>query len=204
MIESSSISISTELACASKEFLTSFEKRHVIVRDQVTADYVLQVRTDSELLPRPHRLILAMKMTESSMPADEKRRLMARFRGKDTKPEMLIRRELHRRGYRFRIHRKDLPGKPDIVLPRYRTAIFVHGCFWHHHVGCAIARIPKSREQFWREKFERNQARDERNASDLQAQGWTVVTVWECAAVSRNLGQILDEAGLFAKERGRC
>ena len=105
---------------------------------------------------------------------------MSRIRGKDTQPELAVRSALHRAGYRFRLHRKDLPGRPDIVLPKYRTVIFVHGCFWHHHSGCKLAYAPKSRVVFWNKKFRSNVDRDRRNASELRRLGWRVITVWEC------------------------
>lgn len=114
------------------------------------------------------------------MEPEARRQLMARFRSKDTKPEILVRSLLHRLGYRFRIHVGKLPGKPDIVLPRYRTVILVHGCFWHRHFGCSIATTPKTRKDFWQAKFEANQERDQRIAEQLVERGWRVVVVWEC------------------------
>ena len=107
---------------------------------------------------------------------------MSRIRAKDTQPEKLVRSTLHRAGYRFRLHRRDLPGRPDIVLPKYRTVVFVHGCFWHRHPGCRFAYTPKSRVAFWNEKFRRNVERDCRNVRALRALGWRVITVWECQA----------------------
>jgi DNA mismatch endonuclease (patch repair protein) len=105
--------------------------------------------------------------------------LMARISGKNTAPELIVRRLLHSLGYRFRLHRRDLPGTPDVVFPSRRKAIFVNGCFWHAH-GCRIGQPPKSRAEFWRPKFERNRVRDKRNRADLRAMGWTVLTVWQC------------------------
>jgi len=105
---------------------------------------------------------------------------MSRIRGSDTRPEVAVRSMLHRLGLRFRLHRKDLPGKPDIVLPGRQTVIFVHGCFWHRHSGCRYAYKPKSREVFWREKFSQNVERDRRNQHALRSAGWRVVIVWEC------------------------
>jgi len=105
---------------------------------------------------------------------------MSRIRGRDTGPEMRLRSLMHRAGFRFRLHGKDLPGKPDIVLPKYRTAIFVHGCFWHRHEGCRNATTPSTRTEFWQEKFDGNVERDKRNTAALEAAGWTVITVWEC------------------------
>jgi DNA mismatch endonuclease (patch repair protein) len=107
-------------------------------------------------------------------------RLMSRIRGKDTKPELAVRRILHSMGYRFRLHRRDLPGNPDIVLPRHGACIFVHGCFWHLHSNCKDARIPKTKRAWWRKKLEGNVARDKRHAAALRRLGWRVITVWEC------------------------
>lgn len=105
---------------------------------------------------------------------------MSRIRGSDTTPERLVRSLLHRMGYRFRLHRKDLPGRPDIVLPRYRTVVLVHGCYWHRHPGCRLAYTPKSNADFWRAKFRENVSRDVRQSQELTALGWRVITVWEC------------------------
>ncbi len=105
--------------------------------------------------------------------------LMSRIGGKNTAPELTVRRLLHSLGYRFRLHRRELPGTPDIVFPSRRKAIFVNGCFWHAH-GCRIGRPPKSRPEFWRPKLDRNRARDKRNKSELRAMGWAVLTVWQC------------------------
>jgi DNA mismatch endonuclease (patch repair protein) len=105
--------------------------------------------------------------------------LMSRIRGKNTNPELIVRRLLHSLGYRFRLHRKDLPGKPDIVLPSRRIAIFVHGCFWHAH-GCKIGQPPKSRLEFWGPKLQRNRERDAQNIQALEALGWTALTIWQC------------------------
>ena len=105
---------------------------------------------------------------------------MSRIRGKDTKPEIIVRSMLHRMGYRFRLHRKDLPGKPDIVLPKYNTVIFVHGCFWHRHKGCKYAYTPKSRIKFWKNKFIETVKRDKQHLKQLKENGWEVFIVWEC------------------------
>lgn len=112
---------------------------------------------------------------------------MSRVRSRDTVPEMLVRSALHRTGYRFRLHRDSLPGKPDIVLPKHRTVVFVHGCFWHRHKGCRYAYKPKSRVAFWKAKFESNVKRDHRNMRELSRLGWKVVTVWECEAARSNI-----------------
>ncbi|WP_114813696.1 very short patch repair endonuclease [Paraburkholderia kururiensis] len=107
-------------------------------------------------------------------------RMMSGIRGRNTKPEMLIRRLLHRRGFRFRLDVRELPGRPDIVLPRYRAAIFVHGCFWHGH-DCPLFKWPQTRPTFWREKIARNRANDAKALAALAAQGWRIAIVWECA-----------------------
>jgi DNA mismatch endonuclease (patch repair protein) len=105
---------------------------------------------------------------------------MSRIRGKDTKPEMLVRQYLHARGMRYRLHTKDLPGKPDLVFSGLRTVVFVHGCFWHQHEGCRYFVVPKTRTDFWLEKIGRNVANDERQQQELKARGWRVLVVWEC------------------------
>lgn len=105
---------------------------------------------------------------------------MVANKSKDTKPEILVRKLLHGLGYRFRLCRKDLPGKPDIVLPKYRTVIFVHGCFWHQHAGCKAASRPSTNVEFWEKKFARNRERDARVEAELAALGWRVIVIWEC------------------------
>ena len=105
---------------------------------------------------------------------------MAAIKGKDSKPEIIVRRYLHKLGYRFRLHRKDLPGKPDIALPRFKTVIFVHGCFWHRHEQCRNSVMPKSNVSFWRKKLGGNVARDRMNVELLKEQGWKVLIIWEC------------------------
>jgi DNA mismatch endonuclease (patch repair protein) len=110
----------------------------------------------------------------------ERSERMSRIRSSNTSPELALRRALHALGFRFRLHRKDLPGRPDIVLRRYKTVVFVHGCFWHRHAGCKVATTPKSNTGFWVEKFDRNVARDSRSRELLEAQGWKVIVVWEC------------------------
>jgi len=105
---------------------------------------------------------------------------MSRIRGSNTRPELIVRSILHKMGYRFRIHDKKLPGKPDIVLPKYKAAIFVHGCFWHRHPECKYAYTPKSRTDFWNEKFVANIQRDKKNLLQLREAGWLAIIVWEC------------------------
>ena len=118
---------------------------------------------------------------------------MARVRGKDTGPEMRVRWVAHRMGLRYRLHRKDLPGKPDLVFPKHRLAIFVHGCFWHRHTGCSRASAPATRPEFWQAKFEGNVARDERQQKTLKSLGWRVLILWEC--------QLKDEEAIEARLR---
>ena len=112
--------------------------------------------------------------------AETRSRMMRNIRGKDTKPELLLRRALHARGFRYRLHQKGLPGRPDLVFPKYRAAVFVHGCFWHRHPGCPKATTPATRTDFWQNKFAENTARDRRNIDQLQEAGWRVLVVWEC------------------------
>jgi DNA mismatch endonuclease (patch repair protein) len=111
---------------------------------------------------------------------------MSLIKSRDTKPEIQVRSLIHRLGYRFRIHRDDLPGTPDIVLPRYRLAVFVHGCFWHRHQNCKYAYCPKSRIEFWNRKFVANVQRDTIAAKKLKKLGWRVVVIWECQLKSPN------------------
>ena len=107
-------------------------------------------------------------------------RIMARVKSKGMKPEMAVRRLLHGLGYRYRLHKSDLPGKPDMAFPSRRKVVFVNGCFWHNHAGCPRVRIPATNREYWTAKLERNQARDERNLALLAEQGWAAMTVWEC------------------------
>lgn len=116
---------------------------------------------------------------------------MRRIRSKNTEPEMLLRSVLHRKGYRFRIHRKDLPGKPDIIFASRRKAVFVHGCFWHQHSACREGRIPGSRQEYWKPKLARNIERDEIAVQSLLELGWKVLVVWEC--------ELMDELEKSAK-----
>lgn len=106
--------------------------------------------------------------------------VMSKIRGKNTKPEMILRSQLFKQGFRFRVHQKDLPGKPDIVLPKYKTIIFVHGCFWHYHKDCREGRIPSTNSKFWKEKLQRNISKGEANIKTLKKEKWKVFVVWEC------------------------
>jgi len=120
--------------------------------------------------------------------------LMSRIRGRDTKPEMAVRRTAHRLGFRFRLHRRDLPGTPDLVFPGLRKVVFVHGCYWHRHEGCRFAYRPKSNAAFWNGKFAGNVTRDMRVRQELERLGWDVLTIWGC--------EIADKAALAEKLTG--
>ena len=130
---------------------------------------------------------------------------MARVRGRDTKPEMVVRGTLHAMGLRFRLFRRDLPGRPDIVLPKYRLAIFVHGCFWHRHEGCSLSSTPKTRVDFWTEKFATNVARDARNAAELRALGFRVGVIWECETrrpdIAERIAEFVENSALSLGSR---
>lgn len=112
--------------------------------------------------------------------SEQRHRLMAAIRSKNTKPEMLVRRYLHALGFRYGLHNKKLPGSPDIVLRSLKTVIFINGCFWHGHEGCRYYRLPKSNVEFWQTKIDRNRARDARDMEALRKRGWRVIVVWEC------------------------
>ena len=113
------------------------------------------------------------------MSPEQRSERMSRIRGQDTGPELAIRKQLHAAGFRYRLH-QNLPGRPDLVLPKYKAIIFVHGCFWHRHAGCRVANTPKSNVDFWTGKFARNMARDAKVESTLRQSGWRVLVVWEC------------------------
>src|SRR5215475_5598744 len=122
---------------------------------------------------------------------------MSRIRSGNTEPERKVRSILHRLGYRFRLHRRDLPGSPDIVLPRHKVAIFVHGCFWHQHRGCKKSRKPTSNTDYWDRKLTENVIRDRRNISELKKLGWRVLVIWQCE--TRNLGSLADKLALLVQ-----
>ncbi len=141
-------------------------------------------------------------MSDITDPATRSR-MMAAIRARDTSPELAVRHALHERGFRYRLHLRHLPGRPDIVLPRYRAVIFVNGCFWHRH-GCANSRLPTTRQDFWRNKLETNVARDDRNRRDLEALGWRIATVWECeirTAQRDGSTDIYDRLSAWLKEK---
>lgn len=128
-------------------------------------------------------------------------RMMSGIRGTDTKPEMILRKGLHALGFRFKLHDKSLPGKPDLVFPKYHAVIFANGCFWHAH-DCHLFKWPKSRESFWREKIGGNQERDRKTAAELRENGWRILRVWECALKGRtriNLEFVLERSALWLR-----
>ena len=132
----------------------------------------------------------------------EQRRLnMSRIRGLDTLPELLVRKGLHARGLRYRLQDRSLPGRPDLVFPKHKVVIFVHGCFWHAH-GCNLCKVPRTREQFWTEKLSKNRMRDQRVTEDLNESGWCVLVIWECAlrgAGRHDRDQLFDMAETFIR-----
>ena len=131
---------------------------------------------------------------------DVRRKIMRSNKGKDTKPEVAVRRLLHAMAYRFRLHRRDLPGTPDIVLPGRRKAIQVHGCFWHQHEGCRHGRLPATRQEYWVPKLARNKERDRQVEAALAALGWDATTVWECEL--GDLGRLADRLRTFLGPSG--
>ena len=139
----------------------------------------------------------------------QRHQCMSHIRGKNTKPEILVRKSLHARGFRFRLHNKKLPGSPDIVLPKYGVAIMVNGCFWHGHKGCRYATKPKSNVEFWETKIARNRHRDEVTNAHLEALGWHVITVWECelrgkAEVASKLDALAEEIREAGAAQSKC
>ncbi|MHA3062870.1 very short patch repair endonuclease [Acinetobacter sp. ANC 4641] len=128
-------------------------------------------------------------------------RMMAGIKSRNTKPELLIRSILHHRGFRFRLHVKDLPGKPDIVLPKYHTVIFIHGCFWHGHENCRLFKLPGTRSEFWQKKIETNRKNDSRSVGSLREKDWKVCVVWECRIrkEKKDLSQLADIISSFIK-----
>lgn len=126
-------------------------------------------------------------MSADIVSPEQRSKIMSMIKGKNTKPEMLVRTVCHELGLRYRLHRKDLPGKPDLVFPKYRLCMFVHGCFWHRHQGCKFAYTPKSRLDFWLPKLAKNTERDLKIQQTLLAEGWKVVIIWECHTKNREL-----------------
>ncbi|WP_372574844.1 very short patch repair endonuclease [Ruegeria jejuensis] len=124
-------------------------------------------------------------------------RMMSRIRGRNTKPEISLRKALHRRGLRYRLNVRNLPGSPDIVFPKWKTVLFVHGCYWHRHPGCPKTTTPSSNAEFWADKFEQNVERDKRNVDDLLSSGWRVGIVWECVIGHDPTESLLDKIEVF-------
>ena len=146
-------------------------------------------------------------MADTMSPAERSRR-MALIRSKDTIPEIVVRRLVHALGYRFRVHRKDLPGRPDLVFPARRKVIFVHGCFWHQHPGCRVAHVPATRPDYWRAKFAATAERDERTMASIAALGWEALIIWECSlrdreALSDTLRTFLGPTGPLTESKPR-
>jgi len=135
--------------------------------------------------------------------AKTRSRMMAGIRGKNTTPELRLRKALHGAGFRFRLHSAKLPGRPDIVLPKFRAALFVHGCFWHRHESCSNASVPKSNAEFWEDKFARNVERDTANVAGLHAAGWRVAIIWECAIRKKGEADVAEELAVWLKSGGR-
>lgn len=138
---------------------------------------------DCALIPRMNDVVTT----------DKRSLMMSGIRGRDTGPELRVRRILHALGYRFRLHRKDLPGSPDVVLPKHKVAIFIHGCFWHFHQGCRFAKMPRSREEFWQSKLLGNRERDAAAVAALREVGWRVLLIWECFLRANKNDVVLSE-----------
>ena len=136
---------------------------------------------------RGQRLARSNCLTVDQLSTEQRSRVMRRVRSKDTRPEMTVRSLVHRLGYRFRLHRKDLPGRPDLVFPARSKVIFVHGCWWHQHRCSRGSRSPKSNQTYWLPKLEKNVRRDRRNIRRLRRDGWSVMVIWECQVSKRNL-----------------
>lgn len=131
-------------------------------------------------------------------------RMMASIRGKNTKPELRVRHGLHRLGLRYRLHYRGLPGRPDLVLPRFRVALFVHGCYWHRHAGCRFASRPVQNAEWWNQKFAANVARDQRQIEALQKAGWRVLVIWECALRTDDVSPLLVSVASEIRSGSRC
>jgi DNA mismatch endonuclease (patch repair protein) len=137
-----------------------------------------------------------------SLTPRERSALMARVRSKDTRPELAVRRMAHRLRFRFRLHRRDIPGTPDLAFIAKRKVVFVHGCFWHSHVGCALASVPTARPEYWLRKLERNRLRDQQTLDVLQHQGWRVLIIWECE--TRDAGTLAKKLSNFLNDDTEC
>lgn len=131
-------------------------------------------------------------------------RMMASIKGKNTKSEVALRRALHARGLRYRLHHRRLPGSPDIVLSKWNTVVFIHGCFWHRHPGCPMATVPKTRTEFWTEKFEKNIVRDRKAEAALGEAGWRIAVVWECRIKRIPSDELVDTLVAFVRSGEGC
>lgn len=138
---------------------------------------------------RAKPLCLPPEMMDVVSPA-VRSRMMAGITGKNTEPERIVRSHLHKKGFRFRLHARDLPGKPDLVLPKWNCVVFVHGCFWHRHVNCRYTTVPRTRRAWWLGKFESNTRRDRRNIRRLRRLGWRVFVIWECETSDTGLARL--------------
>lgn len=150
--------------------------RPIRTRDQIGSQDLSQAEDHPHPSSLWHRIALIM----DRLSKEQRSWNMSRIKGANTTPELLVRSVLHHSGYRFRLHRRDLPGRPDIVLPKHNIVVFVHGCFWHRHEQCINAVMPKTRTEFWRQKFEDNTRRDHQALSQLTELGWRVLVIWEC------------------------
>lgn len=151
-------------------------------------------------VPAPTQKNSRSRPMVDTLSPDQRSALMSRIRTRDTTPELRVRRALHARGYRFRLHRRDLPGTPDIVLPRLGICIFVHGCFWHGHEDCPKATLPKTRQHFWSTKIHCNKQRDRWAVDTLEQRGWIVATIWECeTSTPAHLFSTLENLGLSVR-----
>jgi DNA mismatch endonuclease (patch repair protein) len=151
-----------------------------------------------------HSSRLQVKRMADFVSPEKRSKIMRGVKQADTKPEIRVRRALHAMGYRFRLHRKDLPGRPDIVLPRHHTALMVHGCFWHQHANCKDGRRPTSNTAYWSPKLERNVERDQEKMAALEALGWSVLTIWECETKDPSLLRARLEALLGIRKTRRA
>ncbi|MFW5982990.1 MAG: very short patch repair endonuclease [bacterium] len=129
---------------------------------------------------------------------------MSQIKGKNTKPEMIVRRFLHKNGFRYKLHDKTLPGKPDIVLPKYKTVIFVNGCFWHGHKNCKYFVLPKTNTEWWENKIIQTKLRDIEKINKLKGLGWTVITIWECEIKKQNTNNILKKTAEIIISKTKC
>ncbi len=146
---------------------------------------------------RPKGIRPSMGDAGSSRNRLSRAEIMRRVGSEDTHPELTLRKALHAEGYRYRLHRRDLPGSPDIVFPSKRKAVFVHGCFWHRHPGCSRASTPKSNFSYWQEKFDRNVLRDIQALKELRSLGWKTMVVWECGLTKKSVAVTLDRVVRF-------